>query len=301
MPPSTEQAPRPRPSWRPAPVEAAESSQRQGGSSGQFKASGPRSKKSPQGAPPTQKARTHEDASQQQEADAANRSNRRTRRGGRRRNKHTEKEWTSKDKHLAQYLELSTRFMLSVDYKADLALAASADLVLLPDGCSVLEGLQNEGETHATTVANAREALRTDPEGAPKMSKVGSSTAAAVLRLCEELAKCQVGAKCARKLNEFLDLAMPTEGEPKVTKTMIEDHIKYVRLQSCGGEEATKTKLWLGMGHAGPRTLASDSLRETILESFHNMEYEVKNGVAPPGWMKEEMSEWLEVFTKARK
>ena len=208
-----------------------------------------------------------------------------TRRGGRRRGKHSKKQWGNKDKSLQSLLLSMLKLTLQNSQKNRMTMAATTDTVLADVDNSLVTAIKEEGVSFAAMVEFARKRLEEDPT-APPMSSVGAPTASTVIGFLEALAKADVGAVPRAAITAFLQEVQPESGDPTCSKEQLEQQFAFLRLEKMHDE--AKIKIVIAM-HGAP-------LRPMILAALRNMGLDVRTGMAPPGWMEEELSTWVDAL-----
>ena len=164
-------------------------------------------------------------------------------------------------------------------------MAATTDTVLADVDNSLVTAIKEEGVSFAAMVEFTRKRLEEDPT-APPMSSVGAPTASTVIGFLEALAKADVGAVPRAAITAFLHDVQPESGDPTCSKEQLEQQFAFLRLEKMHDE--AKIKIVIAM-HGAP-------LRPMILAALRNMGLDVRTGMAPPGWMEEELSTWVDAL-----
>ena len=109
------------------------------------------------------------------------------------------------------------------------------------------------------------------------------------MALLESLHEQDIGAKTKAKIKEFIILVQPEDEavEATLAKRDLEQVISFLRIEKHS--DTTKIKLMLGA--------MQWTMREAIIAAFDNEGKAVHHtGPAPPGWLEEEASLWLEAL-----
>ena len=208
------------------------------------------------------------------------RGGRRSRRGG----NHSEKKWTSKGQNLAQCLTTLTKLTLQTAFRQRVSSATTIDTFTIPKEHHVVGRLEGVMVEYRKEVETAR------PKGAEALREVGSPVASLAVGLLESLAECDIGGKAKADINQYVTQVIPTDGsEPKITRMSLELDVAAIRMEKCHDE--TKIKLQVAAPVWPMRGVVTNAFLAEGVALRHT-------GVAPPGWMEDEMATWLDVLTQ---
>ncbi|CAK0870274.1 unnamed protein product, partial [Prorocentrum cordatum] len=117
---------------------------------------------------------------------------------------------------------------------------------------------------------------------AEALREVGGPVASMAIGLLQSLKECDVGGKARLDIDEYLGQVMPPgEAEPTMARTSIELDAAAIRVETCHDEEIVKLQV---AAPAWPMRGTGAALRRA--------------GAAPPGWLEDEMANWLDVLTQ---
>ncbi|CAK0812308.1 unnamed protein product [Prorocentrum cordatum] len=213
----------------------------------------------------------------------------RRRRGGRRRRgTHTDTTWSSKDRNLhARILTMAKLLLQNTQKKRCLAASAMA-AITLPIKHTVAQALGDELELYKNQIEQFREDKAKD-----NLAELGPPTAGLTVAMMESLVTCDIGGAMKEKIKAWLALAQPPDSEemasePQLTKADIETSASFLRAEPCHDKEL----LQIAMNRWGQRTAVPGALRAESVG-------EVLTGVAPPGWLEEELGTWTDMLQTA--
>mmetsp|Transcript_35005 Transcript_35005/g.99953 ORF Transcript_35005/g.99953 Transcript_35005/m.99953 type:complete len:264 (-) Transcript_35005:235-1026(-) len=214
----------------------------------------------------------------------------RVRRGRRRRNEDKDRSIATKDKGLKELLTVMMKQLSIVSQQSRLLMATQCDKFLVSHSSKLIEAMQAEGTAFARMVDKMRERRDNGDERAAKqLEQLGPPTATVAMAFLAALNQQDVGGANRQAIKDFFAKAEPAEGvEPEVTKSMIEDWITVCRIESVYDEN--KRMITLAM-----RTFP---LRQHIVSAMTMIGHPPMRGVAPPGYLEEEVSAWIEAMNK---
>ncbi len=182
---------------------------------------------------------------------------------------------------MSQLLTVMLKQMLNNTMKVRQLHAATVDTILISKSSPVITALTAEGDAFAEQVAAIRKADKS------KLSAVGPPTAGQVVAILEALVDADVGAQSRAAVRDLLHRIQPPEGVAThglLNKADLEAEYDYIRIEKTAVPDTLK--LIMAMNKSPSRAL--------ILRAFESLGAQVKRGVAPAGWMEEELATWLE-------
>ncbi|CAK0871625.1 unnamed protein product [Prorocentrum cordatum] len=214
---------------------------------------------------------------------------RRKRRGGRRarRGAHNDKVWSSKDKNLLSLLRSTLKLLLQTTHKTRLNSSIGIDTYTMSSKHPVIDGITNELEGYKQLL----DQLRRSGEAADKarLKEIGSPAPALGLAALESLQKCDIGGSLKAEIATYLEKVQPLDPdvEVEISKDDLQTAISFIRLESCF--DTDKMKLIIGAPTWEGRLIIQKALASEGSAQHHR-------GVAPAGWLEEEVAHWLETL-----
>ena len=215
--------------------------------------------------------------------------------GGKRRGRRgrggADKVWTSKDKGTRELLALLVKQVLAHGHKIRLLQASSWDAYLLDASHAVITTHMQAMDSYRAVVDSTREM----EDAQRRLQELGPPTACLALALVESVhAMDDIGGKVRNELGLYLKKLEPQSGssegmslDPLITKEKLENEIDFIRIERC--KDPTKTKLFV----AGQDWAARLLVRTALINSGTA---QVLKGIAPPGYMENELASWLEAL-----
>ena len=127
------------------------------------------------------------------------------------------------------------------------------------------------------------------------MTRLGSPTASLTVTFIEALAQCDIGAKWKDILEKWLlKINGSSQGEMEevladIDREDIEQDVALLCLEKCYKESDTKLIIAMRSWELRPAVLAA--IRSEGKGVIHT-------GVAPPGWLEEELPCWVDALSK---
>ncbi|CAK0874814.1 unnamed protein product [Prorocentrum cordatum] len=208
----------------------------------------------------------------------------RRRRGGRRRRgTHTGKTWGSKDRNLHALILTMAKLLLQNAQKIRRLSASATDTITLPIKHAVVQALGDELELYKNQIEHFRK-----DKAMNSLAEKGPPTAGLTVAMMESLVTCDIGGATKEKIKAWLALVQPPSSEemavePESTKADIETRASFLRVEPCHDKEFVK--LQIAMNRWGQRTAVLGAFRAEGVDK-------VLTGVAPPGWLEEELGTW---------
>jgi hypothetical protein len=184
-------------------------------------------------------------------------------------------------------LRSTLRLLLQTTHKTRLNSSISTDTYTMSNEHLVIIAITQELEGYKHTLDSLRKSGA--PEDKKRLQEIGPPAPSLALAALEGLHKCDVGGSMKGAIRNYLLRAEPEdiEAEAEISKEDLLDVISFVRLEKCYDD--TKTKLVIGAPTWEGRVLVSRAL-EAEGQAVHH------RGVAPAGWLEEEVGHWLETL-----
>ena len=209
----------------------------------------------------------------------------RVRRGGKKRNaekgSEEQRQLVTKDRGLRKLLVALLKSHLMTCQNTRLLMAA-CDVFLLQADHMVTVAVREEGAAFAKAVAEWREKKRQaeNQQGAQPPKAWGSPAPTLFLAMVEALMKQDMGGKNKKELTE----AMPELSKPE----WVEKRVHAVKVKDA--REEGKVLITISM--------AGFKYQDLIVRALEQSGAEHKTGVAPAGYLEEELSAWCEELAK---
>ena len=238
------------------------------------------------GPPPARREKDEEDEGKGEAAEAAPR--RKGRRGGRRtrRGDHSEKKWTSKDKQLLSLLKSTLKLVLQTARRTRLNSSLATDTYTCPKAHKVIDAASNELEGYKNHLGHLRQGTAEDKK---KLKEIGSPAPSMGLAALEGVLSCDIGGALRTEIEDYLKQTNPPDAnmDPEISRDELAEEISFIRLENCFYTE--KMKLIIGAPVWGGRKLLMKAFRSEGAVTHHH-------GVAPAGWLEDEVGHWLETL-----
>ena len=183
-------------------------------------------------------------------------------------------------------LRSTLKLLLQTTHKTRLNSSINTDTYTVNSKHAIIGAITDELEGYKATLDQLRSGDANDKQ---RLKELGSPAPALGLAALESLMKCDVGGANKREIANYLEFAQPSDelAEPSVTKDDLQQQISFIRLEKCF--DVDKTKLIVGAPEWPGRKLIMKALEAEGMAQHHR-------GVAPAGWLEDEVSHWLETL-----
>ena len=192
-----------------------------------------------------------------------------------------QKKLATNDNQLKQLLSLMIRLQLQTQQQVRMMQGILCDTIFMPK--DTLIETKNREEMTAILAEAARRRTSNGDSSAPPLA-LGPPTRTMALSLLEALLEMDIGSGNKAAIQEIHArwTAMANEDPAK-----LDEEVQLCRISR--GEFAQKTRLTLAMPRGADRTAVMRALGAL-------RDFDIKVGAAPPGWLEEELMEWMDAI-----
>ena len=192
------------------------------------------------------------------------------------------KKLTTNDNQLRQLLSLMLRLQLQTQQQVRMMQGILCDSIFMPRD-SEIEVKNREEMAAIQAEAAKRRAASAGDTSAPPLA-LGPPTRTLAMSLLEALLEMDIGSGNKAAIQE-LHAKWTAIGNEDPTK--IDEEIQLIRISP--GEFAQRTRLTIAMPRGQDRTAILKALAAV-------KDFDIKVGGAPPGWLEEELMEWVDAL-----
>lgn len=220
---------------------------------------------------------------------------RKPRRGGRRRfAQKRDRKLGTKDKGLVALLVHMLQLMLQTAHRVRMLQGVATEVVLMPVDSPIGQAMEQEGEDFSRQVASLRDKAKSGgeeqlgvvgveaaEEARKALRELGPPSDSTFAAMIDALAVSNIGNLNQERMKEVQQMlqASPLEG------------VRLCKLESCH-ESTGLIKIVLAFSP----DVEAQRIKTTILASLVQLKGDVRKGIAPMGFLEDELAEWLEVL-----